>query len=113
ELVERAVEACEKADMTMLGAIMFESGDSSIRFWESGCPAMIALFEAIKQAPGIYGGRFSGAGFKGCCVALSDPARREEAIDYVTKTYLAQYPEMEGQYEVRVCKTADGVRRVS
>ncbi|RZF58896.1 GHMP family kinase ATP-binding protein [Sphingobacterium corticibacterium] len=113
ERVDRAVEAFAKGDITMLGAIMFESGDSSIRFWESGCPEMIGLFEAIKQAPGVYGGRFSGAGFKGCCVALSDPAYREEAIDYVTKSYLSQYPEMEGQYEVRVCKTADGVRRVS
>lgn len=110
--VDQAVKAYEEGDLTMLGATMFASGDSSIHYWESGCPEMIALFNAIKQAPGIYGGRFSGAGFKGCCVALSDPAKREEAIKYVTDTYLAQFPELEGQYEVKVCKTADGARRI-
>lgn len=113
ERVEHAVEAFSKGDIEMLGAIMFASGDSSIQFWESGCPEMIDLFQYIKEAPGVYGGRFSGAGFKGCCVALSNPEYREEAIDYVTKAYLKAYPEMEGKYEVRVCKTADGVRRVS
>ncbi|GGH30674.1 GHMP kinase [Sphingobacterium alkalisoli] len=113
ERVDHAVEAFTKGDIDMLGAIMFASGDSSIQQWESGCPEMISLFDAIKEAPGVYGGRFSGAGFKGCCVALSNPEYREEAIKYVTDAYIAKYPEMEGQYEVRVCKTADGVRRVS
>lgn len=113
ERVDQAVEAFSKGDIDMLGAIMFASGDSSIQQWESGCPEMIGLYESIKEAPGIYGGRFSGAGFKGCCVALSDPAYREEAIKYVSDSYISKYPEMEGKYEVRVCKTADGVRRVS
>ncbi len=74
---------------------------------------MIALYDAIKQAPGVYGGRFSGAGFKGCCIALADPAYRDQAIHAISESYLAAYPEMEGKYEVRVCKTADGLRRVS
>jgi galactokinase len=113
ERVEHAVDAFSKGDIAMLGAIMFASGDSSIQFWESGCPEMIGLFQNIKEAPGVYGGRFSGAGFKGCCIALSDPAYRDEAIQYVTKSYLAQFPEMEGKYEVWACKTADGVRRIS
>ncbi|PTR00777.1 galactokinase/galacturonokinase [Mucilaginibacter yixingensis] len=113
ERVEQAVEAFSKGDINMLGAIMFASGDSSIQFWESGCPEMIALFQSIKEAPGVYGGRFSGAGFKGCCVALANPDHRQEAIDYVSKAYLEQFPEMEGKYEVWACKTADGVKRIS
>ena len=110
--VEKAVEAYSNGDLDMLGALMFESGDSTINLWESGCPEMIGLYQAIKEAPGIYGGRFSGAGFKGCCMAIVDPSKREEAIEYVTKSYLAQFPEMDGEYEVRVCKTADGVSRL-
>ena len=113
ERVDRAVEAFSIGDLKGLGAIMFESGDSSIHNWEAGCPEMIALYDAIKQAPGIYGGRFSGAGFKGCCIALADPAYRDRAIHAISESYLAAYPEMEGKYEVRVCKTADGLRRVS
>lgn len=87
--------------------------DSSIHNWEAGCPEMIALYDAIKRAPGVYGGRFSGAGFKGCCIALADPAYRDLAIHAISERYLAASPEMEGKYEVRVCKTADGLRRVS
>ncbi|WP_293887100.1 MULTISPECIES: galactokinase family protein [unclassified Sphingobacterium] len=113
ERVDRAVEAFSIGDLKGLGAIMFESGDSSIHNWEAGCPEMIALYDAIKQAPGVYGGRFSGAGFKGCCIALADPTYRDEAIEFIGKKYLAAYPEMEGKYKVRVCKTADGLRRVS
>ncbi|MBK5262983.1 MAG: hypothetical protein JJE17_10530, partial [Peptostreptococcaceae bacterium] len=30
------------------------------------------------HTPGIYGGRFSGAGFKGCCVGLIDPDYKEQ-----------------------------------
>jgi len=113
ERVDQAVEAFTNGDIEMLGAIMFASGDSSIQHWESGCPEMIYLYDAIKAAPGIYGGRFSGAGFKGCCMAISNPAYREQTIKYVTDAYLTKYPEMESLFEVRVCKTADGVRRVS
>lgn len=113
ERVEQAVDAYIRGDIAMFGATMFASGDSSIQLWESGCPEMIALFQVIKEAPGVYGGRFSGAGFKGCCIAISDPACREQAVNYVTKGYLANYPEMEGKFEVRVCKTADGVSRLS
>ena len=32
----------------------------------------------MTRTDGIYGGRFSGAGFKGCCMALIDPSFKEE-----------------------------------
>jgi len=91
---------------------MFASGLSSIEQWESGCPEMIALYEIMRETPGIYGGRFSGAGFKGCCVALGDPARRDEIIASVSARYLEKFPRLEGEYSAHVCKTADGARRI-
>lgn len=112
ERVENAVKAFSDGDINMLGDIMFASGDSTIHQWESGCPEMIALYEAIKSAPGIYGGRFSGAGFKGCCMAISNPLFRDEAIKYVSEKYLSKFPELVGKYEVHICKTADGVKRI-
>jgi galactokinase/galacturonokinase len=30
----------------------------------------------MKNTEGIYGGRFSGAGFKGACVAIIDPSKK-------------------------------------
>ncbi len=110
--VEKAVEAFQRGDVEQLGAIMFASGLSSIQQWESGCPEMIALYEIMKATPGIYGGRFSGAGFKGCCVAISDPGRREEIVTSVGAHYLQRFPELKGRYSAHVCHSADGARRL-
>ena len=59
---------------------------------------------------GIYGGRFSGAGFKGCCMALIDPAYRDSIFEKVTKAYLKAFPQLEGKFSVHFCNTADGVQ---
>lgn len=107
-----AVDAYKSGDIIKFGQIMFESGQSSVNNWESGCPEMIYLFNTLKQTNGIYGGRFSGAGFKGCCMAITDPAFREEIKENVSSAYLAQFPELKGSYSVHVCKTADGARRI-
>lgn len=110
--VDEAVEAYAQGDIQALGSIMFASGLSSIQAWESGCPEMIALYDIMTQTPGIYGGRFSGAGFKGCCMALSDPSKRDEIVASVSARYLTLFPELTGKYSAHVCKTADGARKL-
>lgn len=110
--VNEAVEAYSQGDIIRLGKVMFASGLSSIQEWESGCPEMIALYDILTKTPGIYGGRFSGAGFKGCCMAISDPSMRESILATVTEQYLEQFPTLKGHYSAHVCKTADGARRI-
>jgi galactokinase/galacturonokinase len=110
--VDEAVAAYQAGDIEHLGKVMFASGLSSIQQWESGCPEMIALYEIMRDTPGIYGGRFSGAGFKGCCVAISDPARRHEIVASVGARYLEKFPELDGHYSAHVCHTADGAKRL-
>ena len=107
--VERAAEAWRRGDIEEYGRISFESGWSSIHNWESGAPEQIRLYEIMTQTGGIYGGRFSGAGFKGCCMALIDPAYEESIRENVTREYLNAYPEMTGKYDVFICDSADGV----
>ena len=63
----------------------------------------------MTQTDGIYGGRFSGAGFKGCCMALIDPAFEERITERVTQEYLKAFPQLEGKYSVHICESADGV----
>ena len=58
---------------------------------------------------GIYGGRFSGAGFKGCCMALIDPSFEEHIIEQVTNEYLKVFPDLKGKYSVHICESADGI----
>lgn len=50
----------------------------SIYNWETGSDELRALYEIMKNTDGILGGRFSVAGFKGCCMALIDPAFAEK-----------------------------------
>ena len=107
--VERAAEAWRRGDIEEYGRISFESGWSSIHNWESGAPEQIRLYEIMTQTDGLYGGRFSGAGFKGCCMALIDPAYEESIRENVTREYLKAYPEMTGKYDVFICDSADGV----
>lgn len=109
ERVEKGAEAWRKGDIEAYGKLSFESGWSSIHNWESGAPEQIRLYEIMTQTEGIYGGRFSGAGFKGCCMALIDPAFEESIRKNVTAEYLKAFPKMEGKYEVFVCESADGV----
>ena len=58
---------------------------------------------------GIYGGRFSGAGFKGCCMALVDPAYADQVADQVTRAYLKDFPRLTDKYGVFFCESADGL----
>ena len=109
ERVEKGAEAWRRGDIEEYGRLSFESGWSSIHNWESGAPEQIKLYEIMTQTDGIYGGRFSGAGFKGCCMALIDPAFEESVCRNVTEKYLKAFPEMTGKYDVFICESADGV----
>ena len=63
----------------------------------------------MRHTDGIYGGRFSGAGFKGCCMALIDPSFETSIKQKVTSEYLKIFPELEGKYSVHICQSADGL----
>ena len=63
----------------------------------------------MTETDGIYGGRFSGAGFKGCCMALIDPAYEESIIRSVETAYLKAFPQLEGKYSTHICASADGI----
>ncbi len=108
--VEAGAEAWRLGDIEEYGRLSFASGWSSIHNWESGAPEQIRLYEIMRSTDGIYGGRFSGAGFKGCCMALIDPAFEESITKHVTEAYLKAFPQLTGKYGVYFCESADGVK---
>ena len=110
ERVQRGAEAWRNGDIELYGKLSFESGYSSIYNWETASPELIKLYEIMTETDGIYGGRFSGAGFKGCCLAIINPEYEEKIIETVTKKYLKAFPHLEGKYSVHVCESADGVK---
>lgn len=107
--VEAGAEAWRRGDLEEYGRLSFESGWSSIHNWESGAPEQIKLYEIMRETAGIYGGRFSGAGFKGCCMALIDPGKTDVIREEVERKYLTAFPEMRGKYSFHLCESADGV----
>lgn len=107
---EAGAEAWSAGDMEEYGQLVFQSGRSSIDNYECGCPELITLYEIMSRTDGIYGGRFSGAGFKGCCMALIDPDKAEKVVDTVGREYLKTYPALEGKYMSVLCESADGVK---
>ena len=107
--VQKGAEAWRRGDIEAFGKLSFESGHSSIYNYETGSPELKELYEIMTRTDGIYGGRFSGAGFKGCCMALIDPAFEESIIRNVTEQYLKAFPELKGKYSAHICHSADGV----
>lgn len=109
ERVQRGADAWRAGDIETFGRLSFESGRSSIELWETGSHELKTLYEIMSQTEGIYGGRFSGAGFKGCCMALIDPAFEEKIKENVEREYLSVFPQLKGKYSAHICDSADGV----
>lgn len=110
--VKDGVQAWKAGDIEKFGRLVYESGASSIYNYETGSKELITLHNIMKQVNGIYGARFSGAGFNGCSLALVDVSAKEKVAQEITERYLKLYPEYKGRFFVTYCKTADGVKIV-
>ena len=107
--VQRGAEARRNGDIETFGKLSLESGWSSIYNWETGSPELKKLYEIIACTEGVYGGRFSGAGFKGCCMALINPDFEESITETVTREYIKAFPELKDKFSVHICKSANGI----
>ena len=105
---EQGAALWRKGDLEGYGQLVFASGQSSIENYECGCEELKTLYGILRETRGVYGGRFSGAGFKGCCMALIDPAREEEVCEKVSAAYRKAYPGLAGKYAYYLCESADG-----
>lgn len=108
--VEAGAEAWRNGDIEKFGQLSFESGHSSIVNYETGSPELKKLYEIMRSTDGIYGGRFSGAGFKGCCMAIIDPDYKEEILRKVEEEYTKEFPKLKEKYSAHICHSADGVK---
>jgi galacturonokinase len=106
--VRRGVSAWERGDLAEFGALMTASGESSIRNYECGSAPLIDLYHALVEAEGVYGARFSGAGFRGCCVALVAPELAEDAARRIGAAYSRRHPHLGTNGSVVICGTGDG-----
>lgn len=106
--VRQGVTAWESGNLQLFGKLSFDSCESSIHNYECGSPELISIFNIIRSLQGVYGGRFSGAGFKGAVIALVDPRHKEDIEKELTEKYLAEYPEYKETFKVFWVRPDDG-----
>lgn len=103
-------EAWSQGDLNAFGQLISESGASSIHNYQCGAPPLIDLYHILVKAPGVLGARFSGAGFRGCCLALVDSDHAEQAVRYVSDCYTRQHADLAREAWTMLCQPADGAR---
>jgi galactokinase len=113
ERVASGVRAWSQGDLEEFGRLMWESGRSSIEHYECGCPELITLYRLLKECPGVYGARFSGAGYRGCCIAIVDPKYKQEIASRIDHEYPLRHPQHKDHYKIYFCKPDNGARLVN
>lgn len=105
ERVAHGVEAWRTGDLGEFGRQINASGQSSIGKYECGSPPLVSLVDILRGAPGVYGTRFSGAGFRGNCIALVDPRAAEGIAAAIHTGYPRRHPQVADRYSVHFCRT--------
>ena len=111
--VNKGIQAWRAGDIERFGTLMSQSGESSIKYYECGSPQLITLYELLRETPGVYGVRFSGAGFRGNCIALVDPAARETIAEAIHRRYPVAHPTEAEAYSIHFCQPDDQARLLS
>jgi galactokinase/galacturonokinase len=88
---------------------MRESCESSIHNWEAGSPELIAIQRLLSETDGVFGSRFSGAGWGGCCVALIDARRAGLVVSAIREAVRSRLPALTDA-RVFLVQSEDGLR---
>ncbi len=102
--VADGIAAWRSGDLPRFGELVSASGESSVKNYECGSPQLITLYETLHQTPGVFGARFSGAGFRGSCLALIDPSAREAIAEAIHRRYPAAHPGEAEAYSIHFCQ---------
>lgn len=108
--VDEGERAWREGNLERFGALMRASGESSVVNYECGCEPMCELRDIVARTPGVYGVRFSGAGFRGCCAAFCAAENAEAAAAEIRVAYAAARPELATRADVVVTKMGEGFR---
>lgn len=85
--VQEAVSALAAGNFERLGQILNESHQSLRDDYEVSCEELDTLTNMLRNQPGVYGSRLTGAGFGGCTVSLVATDAAPAVIEYATKNF--------------------------
>ena len=91
ERVLQGAALLEKGDLKSFGALMFDSHESSRKWFENSCEELDAIVDAAKEIPEVYGARLSGGGFGGSCCLLVDPKAADAIASKISAAYKAKF----------------------
>lgn len=110
--VKEGIKVFRQGDIEKFGNLISKSGESSIYNYETGSRQLHFIQKMLRGIKGVYGGRFSGAGFNGSSIAIINPDFKEDIKEQAVRQYLKEYPELKNSFAIHFCKTADGVNLV-
>jgi galactokinase len=108
--VRRGIAAWREGDLESFGALMNDSCRSSRENFETGSPELIRLHEILASGRGVFGSRFSGAGFGGCAIALVARNAAEEAAEAAERSFRKAFPALAEDTHCFLVDSDDGVR---
>jgi galactokinase/galacturonokinase len=102
--VAKGVDAWRDGDLERFGALINASGASSVHYYECGTAELVTLYQLLRDAPGVYGARFSGGGFGGSCIALVEPEAVSSIIERVSRHYRVAHPSASDKAAFHICR---------
>ena len=108
--VLKGIEYLEKGAYEEFGQLLYQSHESSRRFFENSCAELDLLVSIASEIDGVYGSRLTGGGFGGATLTLL----KRSAIDRFKATVIRKYSEKTGRIPVILfTRAAEGARVVS
>lgn len=107
--VLEGADAWQSGDFLRFASLVTESGRSSVYNWQSGSEENICLHEILENTEGIFGSRFSGAGFNSCTLAFAEKGSFERVFGAVKSKFVEKYPHSENTFFACICSTANGI----
>jgi len=110
--VRKGIAAWQAGDLGTFGALMNDSCRSSRENFETGSPELVDLHAIMGGCDGVYGARFSGAGFAGCAIGLVAEEKAVNAAQSIERDFASKYPALSQDAHCFLVDSDDGLRVV-
>lgn len=109
ERVLSGIEMLRNNNLRGFGQLMFESHESSRKYFENSCPELDTLVDGAQAIPGVLGARLSGGGFGGSVVAMVNKVDVDAASVALRNVYANKHG---SRCDTRIITCSDGARIV-